>query len=142
MKKFIIFTDGASRGNPGHSAVGFIIKTTDGVTWVQVSRYLGITTNNVAEYQAVKLALEKLTYDFSHFLPAEVEVRLDSQLICRQLSGLYKVKKPTLKVIFNRIRQLEGVTGIVTYTHIPRNQNFLADRLANIALDNRTKVKK
>lgn len=136
MKKFIIFADGASRGNPGPASVGFIIKSLDGVIWVQGGLYLGTATNNVAEYSAVKLALKRLMDDFSNLLPVEVEVRVDSQLIARQLAGLYKIKNPTLKTIFADIKQLEELTGKVNYTHIPRNQNFIADKLANQALDN------
>lgn len=136
MKKFIIFADGASRGNPGPASAGFIIKSLDGVIWVQDGLYLGTATNNVAEYSAVKLALNKLIDNFSNFLPVEVEVRVDSQLIARQLSGLYKIKNPTLKTIFTDIKLLEELVGKINYAHIPRNQNFIADKLANQALDN------
>lgn len=136
MKKFIIFADGASRGNPGPASAGFIIKSSDGVIWVQDGLYLGTATNNVAEYSAVKLALKRLIDNFSNILPVEVEVRVDSQLIARQLAGLYKIKNPTLKTIFADIKQLEELVGKINYIHIPRNQNFIADKLANQALDN------
>lgn len=136
MKKFIIFADGASRGNPGPASVGFLIKSSDGVIWVQAGLYLGTATNNVAEYSAVKLAIKRLIDDFSNLLPVEVEVRVDSQLIARQLAGLYKIKNPTLKTIFADIKHLEKLAGKINYIHIPRNQNFIADKLANQALDN------
>lgn len=136
MKKFLIFADGASRGNPGPASAGFLIKSWDGVIWVQDGLYLGTATNNVAEYSAVKLALRRLIDDFSNILPVEVEVRVDSQLIARQLAGLYKIKNPTLKTIFADIRRLEKLAGKISYIHIPRDQNFIADKLANHALDN------
>lgn len=136
MKKFIIFADGASRGNPGLASVGFLIKSSDGVIWVEDGLYLGTATNNVAEYSAVKLALKRLIDDFSNLLPVEVEVRVDSQLIARQLAGLYKIKNRALKTIFADIKQLEKMAGKINYIHIPRNQNFIADKLANQALDN------
>ena len=141
MKNFIIFTDGASRGNPGHSSCGFIIKSLDGVIWVQDSLYLGIGTNNIAEYTGVKLALKRLITDFHKLLPVEAEVRVDSQLVAKQLNGLYKIKNPNLKTIFLDIKQLEIKVGKVNYLHIPRTQNLLADKLANYALDNHLKNK-
>lgn len=135
MVKFIIYTDGASRGNPGHAACGYVIQNGDGVIWVEDSSYLGITTNNVAEYMAVKMALKRLVDGFSSKLPASVEFRVDSLLVASQLSGKYKIKNPGLKVLAEEIKKLESLAGKVIYSHIPRAQNFLADRLANRALD-------
>lgn len=141
MKKFLIFTDGASRGNPGPASVGFIIRSSDGVIWVQEGIYLGTATNNVAEYSAVKLALKRLLKDFAHILPVEVAVKVDSLLVAKQLTGLYKIKNVNLKSIFLDIKQLEQQVGKVNYTYIPRTQNFMADKLANYALDNYLKNK-
>ncbi|MBI4040162.1 ribonuclease HI family protein [Candidatus Daviesbacteria bacterium] len=135
MKKFIVYTDGASRGNPGQAAAGFVIQTPDGVIWVQEGVYLGHATNNVAEYTAVKMAFEKLLKDFIKDLPTEIEVRADSMLVVRQLQGLFKMKNPTLRVLFEGIKDLEPKLGKIVYQHIPRSQNFLADRMANMALD-------
>ncbi len=134
--KFLIHTDGASRGNPGHAAVGFVIQTEDGVIWVQDGQYLGIATNNVAEYSAVKLALERLAADFAKHLPAEVEFIADSQLVASQLAGKFKIKNPTLLELYKEVKALEPKVGKVTYTYTPRANNFLADKLANIAIDN------
>lgn len=137
MKRVIIYTDGASRGNPGHASAGFVIQTDDGVIWSQEGIYLNQATNNVAEYTAVKLALQKLTLDFAKWLPLEVELRADSLLVIQQLCGRYKIKNPALKRIYEAVKGLEPKVGKVSYIHIPRAQNFLADKLANMALDNR-----
>lgn len=133
--KFIIYTDGASRGNPGPAAAGFVIQSPDGVIWVEEGVYLGMATNNVAEYRAVRLALEKLTRDFAKHLPTQVEVVVDSQLIARQLAGKYKIKNPNLQALHLKIRELESKIGQVEYHQVEREQNLLADRLANRVLD-------
>ncbi len=135
MQKFIIQTDGASRGNPGHAAVGFVIKTGEGLIWVQDGHYIGMTTNNVAEYTGVVMALERLIKDFSKFLPADVEFIADSQLVASQLAGKFKIKNENLKELYNKVKELERQVGKVTYTYTPRANNFLADKLANMALD-------
>lgn len=135
MKKFIVYTDGASRGNPGHAAAGFVIKDETGLIWIQQGVYLDVTTNNVAEYTAVKLALQKLVDDFLKYLPTQVTVRTDSLLLVEQLNGRYKIKNPNLKILFEQIRKLEKKIGQVSFVHITRADNFLADRLANQALD-------
>lgn len=135
MQKFIIQTDGASRGNPGHAAVGFVIKTGEGLIWVQDGEYIGVATNNVAEYHAVIYAFVRLTRDFSKFLPAEVEFVMDSQLIANQLAGKFKIKNEGLRELYDQAKRLEERVGKVTYTYTPRANNFLADKLANMALD-------
>lgn len=132
---FVIYTDGASRGNPGRSAAGIVIQSADGVIWVQDGKYLGLMTNNQAEYQAVLLSLQRLIKDFTRHLPTKVEFRLDSQLLTNQLSGSFKVKNPQLKSYFDQIKLLETRVGKVEYRHTPRANNFLADKLANLALD-------
>ncbi|MCL5784415.1 MAG: ribonuclease HI family protein [Patescibacteria group bacterium] len=135
MSKIIINTDGASRGNPGHASSSFIISTPEGVIWDQEGVYLGVATNNEAEYSAVKKALEKVKEKFSQQLPLEIEIRTDSLLIASQLSGKYKIKNERLKEFYNKVKNLENEIGSVEYTYIPREKNFLADRLANEALD-------
>ncbi len=136
MKKIIVYTDGASRGNPGHASAGYIIQTDDGVIWNQTGVYLNTATNNVAEYTAVKLAFEKLISDFAHWLPAEIELRADSKLVIEQLAGRFKIKNAGLIPIYQAINQLIPMLGDVKFTHVPREQNFLADKMANNALDN------
>ncbi|OGE25224.1 hypothetical protein A3H85_03470 [Candidatus Daviesbacteria bacterium RIFCSPLOWO2_02_FULL_40_8] len=132
---FIIYTDGASRGNPGQSACGIVIQSPDGVIWVQDGKYLGITTNNVAEYHAVLWACQRLISDFTKHLPTSVEFRLDSLLLASQLSGKYKVKNANLQVLHQQIKELEKNLGQVTYNYTPRANNFLADKMANMVLD-------
>jgi ribonuclease HI len=135
VKKIIVYTDGASRGNPGHASAGFVIQTSDGVIWYQGGVYLDKATNNVAEYMAVKLAFEKLIKDFSHWLPAEIELRADSKLVIEQLAGRFKIRNPGLLPIYQQIKTLIPQLGEVSFTHVPREQNFLADGMANQALD-------
>lgn len=135
MRKYIVYADGAARGNPGPAAAAFVIKSDDGVIWTQIGKFLGRTTNNFAEYSAVLEALKKLKSDFLKYLPGEIEVRVDSQLAARQLSGRYKVKNKVLKVLYDQIKVLEFDLGKVSYKHVPREENFLADRLANKILD-------
>jgi ribonuclease HI len=133
--QFIVRTDGASRGNPGKAAAAIVIASEDGVIWVQDSKYLGIATNNFAEYQAVKMALERLTSDFHERLPAQASFISDSQLVVNQLMGRFQIKNPELKKIYLEIKQLEKQVGEVKYSYAPRAENFLADKLANMALD-------
>lgn len=131
----VINTDGASRGNPGPASYGYIIKTSDGVIMHQEGRALGINTNNFAEYTGVLEALRYIQSHYNHKAPHIILVRADSQLLVRQLSGLYKVKHPNIKPFVESIKKLEMELGEVHYQHIPREQNFIADRLANQALD-------
>ncbi len=135
MTKLIVNTDGAARGNPGPAASSFIIRDSEGAILSQDGVCLGETTNNVAEYSAVKFALNRIVLEFSGILPADVEVKSDSKLIVEQLSGNFKIKNMTLRALFNEIKLLEGKIGSVNYIHIPREQNYQADLLANKALD-------
>ncbi len=129
----IVNTDGASRGNPGPASIGFVIKEEQGQILHQEGKCIGITTNNVAEYSAV---LKALRYIKEHLKEAKmIKVYMDSQLVARQLSGLYKIKNSTLKPLFDQIKILQFDLGTVEYIHIPRAENFLADRMANKALD-------
>lgn len=131
----IVNTDGASRGNPGPASYGYVIRSTDGVILHQEGHTLGITTNNVAEYTGVLKALEYIKEKYAHKAPHNIKVVADSILIVRQLAGLYKIKSPGLKPIFEQIKIIEMDLGNVTYTQVPREQNFIADKLANQALD-------
>ncbi len=132
----IVNTDGASRGNPGPASYGYIIKGADGVMLHQEGKTIGVATNNVAEYTAVKSALSYIKEHYSHKTPHSIEVISDSQLIAQQLAGNYKIKNPTLKVIYQDIKIIEMELGLISYRNVPRAQNFIADRLANQALDN------
>ncbi|KKS64127.1 hypothetical protein A3A14_02895 [Candidatus Daviesbacteria bacterium RIFCSPLOWO2_01_FULL_43_38] len=135
MEKIIINTDGAARGNPGPAAASFVIRKGSGEVLAKEGVLLGETTNNVAEYMAVKIAFDKIVQDFSGILPANVEVLSDSKLIVEQLSGNFKIKNANLRVLFNEVKQLEQKIGQIVYRHIPRTENYQADMLANLALD-------
>lgn len=134
----IINTDGASRGNPGPAAYGYIIKSKDGVILHQEGKTLGETTNNIAEYTGVLRALEYVRDHYSKKAPHTVLLVADSMLVVEQLSGRYKIKNPKLKVLFDQIKGLEFELGRVDYKHTMREGNFIADRLANQALDSKT----
>lgn len=135
MAKFVIYTDGASRGNPGNAAAAFVIRDNNNRVLAKSGAYLGIATNNHAEYSAVKLALQALVDEFAAGLPAEVEVRADSMLVVNQLVGKFKIKNPQLQVFVGEVKKLEQKIGRVNYTYIPRIQNFQADGIANQTLD-------
>lgn len=132
--KLIVFTDGASRGNPGPASYGYIIKDGNGLILHQEGRVIGRTTNNVAEYSGVLAALEYIKRNLAKNNPSEILFNMDSLLVVQQLKGAYKIKSPHLLTIYLQIRELEANLKI-SYKHVPREQNFLADRLANIALD-------
>jgi ribonuclease HI len=127
----IAFTDGASRGNPGEAACAVIFFDEKNEEVLRRSKRLGKTTNNVAEYEAVLMALE-----LAEVLGARrLELRLDSELVVRQLNGEYKVKHASLKPLFTRARKRMEAFERVTVTFVPRAENDLADKLANDQLD-------
>jgi len=126
-----ISTDGAARGNPGPAAIGAVIRDEQGRLIATISRHIGTTTNNQAEYRAVIAALEKaLTLG-----ARRVMLNSDSELVVRHLNGRYRVKSAALKPLHQRVKQLIGSLEAFTINHIPRRQNTEADRLANRALD-------
>ncbi|HEX4773925.1 MAG TPA: 4a-hydroxytetrahydrobiopterin dehydratase [Candidatus Saccharimonadales bacterium] len=126
-----IFTDGGSRGNPGPSASGFVVLDMEDNLLVDKGVYLGVTTNNQAEYTALKLALEEC-----HKLGArEVQVYMDSLLVVNQMKGIYKVKNRDLWPIHDAIKQLAKGFDKIIYDHVPREFNKLADAAVNRALD-------
>ena len=132
-KKLIIYTDGGARGNPGPAALGVVVGDKE------YSEYLGEMTNNRAEYLALVFALKKAKalLGGKKAGEAELEVRMDSELIVRQLNGIYKIKEPDLQPLFIEVWNLRLDFKNVGFNHIPREQNRRADRLANQALDNR-----
>ena len=123
--------DGGSRGNPGPAAYGVVIEGPDGAPMAELSKCLGRTTNNVAEYQGLMAALE---YALAHHHP-RLRVLTDSELMARQLEGYYKVKSPDLKPLFERAREMIARLEHFSIRHVPREQNAHADRLVNQALD-------
>lgn len=134
MEKIIIYTDGASRGNPGHSSYGFVVINSKGDETYQEGKYLGLATNNIAEYTAVIEALNYIKDNLG--VNTEIEIRADSNLVVQQLSGKFKIKTAHIKVLIDRVKSLEKQFIKVVYRHIPRWQNKIADSLANKALDN------
>jgi len=130
-KKVIVWIDGASRGNPGPAAIGAVIKDEQGKLLARISRCIGIMTNNQAEYRAIIAALEKVI-DLGI---RQVDVKSDSELVVRQINGRYRVKKTVLKDLYQQVIQLQGRLESFTVTHVPRQQNIEADKLANAALD-------
>lgn len=131
-KFILIYTDGGSRGNPGPAASGY---TVNGKSY---GAYLGVATNNVAEYTAIKLALQQAVKDAGETASStSVEVRMDSQLAQRQLIGRYKMKNAGLRPIFDEIKLLVRNFQIVKFVHVPREENVEADRAVNKALDER-----
>lgn len=126
-----MFADGGSRGNPGPSASGYVLMNLDDTVIAQRGVYLGITTNNQAEYQAVKFGLEDALKQGAK----EVNVFLDSLLVVNQMKGIYKIKNRDLWPIHVAITDLIKQFKRVTFTHVPRELNKLADGEVNKALD-------
>ena len=128
---FELYVDGASRGNPGKSGAGAVIRGPGGEVVKRLKEYLGLQTNNRAEYRALIMALEAAAS-----LGAEkVHVFADSELMVRQLNGLYRVKSPDLKPLFQRAKALLSGFKEASVAHIPRDDNGVADSLANEAID-------
>lgn len=127
----VIYSDGGSRGNPGPSAAGFIIMNERGEVVSEGGAYLGIATNNIAEYQAVYLGLERA----QELGVRVVDFRMDSQLVANQMNGLYKIKHPDLAIIHHRITELAAQFEKVSFSHVRREYNKLADGVVNKILD-------
>jgi len=138
MKKIIIYTDGASRDNPGEAAIGAVFCNEKGDIIRRHCQYLGEKiTNNEAEYMAVILALKKFNALFGKKLAqkTEVEIRSDSELLVRQINGEYKVLKPEIQDLFIQIWNLKTGFKAVKFKLIAREKNQEADKLANEALN-------
>ena len=131
MGRLIINADGASRGNPGPASIGATIKDETGRIVDTVSRAVGRKTNNQAEYLALIAALE-LAIKMG---AGPVDVRMDSELVVRQLQGRYRVKSALLRPLYLRAAELLQKLDGFTIRHVPREQNAEPDRLANAALD-------
>lgn len=131
MSSLIIYTDGGARGNPGPAGIGAVIYNDQRRILAEISQYLGVTTNNQAEYRAVIAALEKA----AELGGSELEFYLDSELVVRQLNHEYKVKNKDLAPLFLKIHNLLLGFKKSSFFHIPREQNKEADRLANDAMD-------
>lgn len=142
-----IYIDGASRGNPGEAGIGIIIKSEQGNTLYSAAGYSGKLTNNQAEYNAVIAALSKikknpslLSQDSRHE-PYQIVLHSDSELVVKQLNGLYKVKEPELKKLYQQVKELiEAIPAKIKIIHIKREQNREADRLANTGIDSKVRL--
>jgi ribonuclease HI len=131
--EFFIHADGASRGNPGEAGIGAVIADPQGRTVKELKLFLGMVTNNVAEYRAVICALEKAW----QLGAAKVRVYLDSELVVRQLCGEYRVRETHLQTLHQQAMEILRRFAQYSIHHIPREQNRRADQLANEAIDQR-----
>jgi ribonuclease HI len=127
----IVSCDGAARGNPGPAGAGAQLTTPDGEVVAEIAEGLGGTTNNVAEYTAVIMGLERAR----ELGGTDVLLRSDSQLLINQISGVYKVRTPHLQPLHRRVLQLAAGFERIRFEHVPRARNAEADRLANLGVD-------
>jgi ribonuclease HI len=125
--------DGGARGNPGPAAYGVVVRSPQGAILAELAEYLGIQTNNVAEYSGLVAAIDYAIRE-KH---SSLKVFSDSELLVRQMRGEYKVKNPTLKELYDQAQGLVRKLAHFSIEHVRREQNREADRLVNEALDNR-----
>ena len=135
---FTLYADGGARGNPGPAGAGAVVFDATGKRVVEVADYLGVATNNIAEYEAVLRGLTALkdAYADGFFKHAQVTVKMDSKLVIEQMKGAYRVRHPNLIPRYMEIKNL--ITrhfSKVEFVHVPRAQNADADALANRAMD-------
>ena len=140
-QKIIAYTDGGSRGNPGPAALGVVIQDVHGTVLKAYGEALGVKTNNEAEYAAVVSALKKIrqTFGKEKAKKMSVEVRMDSELVMRQLTGVYRIETEHLFPFFMAIWNLRLDFDEVLFTHVPREKNKDADRMVNETLDKEQK---
>lgn len=127
MSKVIIYTDGASKGNPGDAGIGIIITSEDGEVLREIGEYIGKATNNAAEYSALVRALREA----AELGATSVEIRTDSELLARQLAGVYKVKSHNLQPLYEQAMMLLRAFEHASIGHVFREFNKRADELAN-----------
>ena len=127
MSKLVIYTDGASKGNPGDAGIGVVIASEDGTVLKEIAEYVGTATNNFAEYTALIRGLEEAT----NLGATEVQISTDSQLMAFQLTGVYKVKSANLKPLHEEAVSLLRCFKRVSISHVVRELNKRADELAN-----------
>lgn len=137
METIIAYTDGGARGNPGPAGIGVYITDQTGSVLKEVAESLGNATNNFAEYQAVMVALQTLRHMYGkRTKEMQFDVRLDSELVTKQLNNEYQIKEPGLVPQFIEIHNMRVASfPNITFTHVPREKNKEADRLANEAMD-------
>jgi ribonuclease HI len=129
--KCYLYTDGGARGNPGPAGIGVVIKDANKKIIKKLGSYIGVATNNDAEYQGLILGLEECLEEKA----TKVDCFLDSQLIVKQLNGEYKVKNERMRNYWVKVKTLESSFEEITYTHVKRDKNKEADYLVNKVLD-------
>ena len=129
--KLEIFTDGAARGNPGPAAIGVVIYDEEKQVIEEYKEYIGETTNNTAEYRALLAGLKAAR----KYAPCSLSFFLDSDLVVHQMNLQWRVKDPNLSMLFGQARTMMGDFESVEFKYVPREQNKLADKLCNQALD-------
>jgi ribonuclease HI len=130
-----LFTDGGSRGNPGPSAIAYVICKMDNSVVEKSGEYIGDTTNNQAEYQALKMGLKRA----GELGVKKLTVNLDSELVVKQINGLYKMKNAELRPHYDEVKRLAGQFQNIVFQHVPRKLNAEADAEVNRILDSQTK---
>ncbi len=130
-RRLVVYTDGAARGNPGPAGAGVCVREPSGSLVAETWLYVGTATNNVAEYRALLLGLEEAR----RLGARELELRSDSELVVRQMTGVYRVRNAALRELHERACTLARGFHSVRYVHVRRERNRDADRLANHAID-------
>jgi ribonuclease HI len=134
MQKVVVHVDGGARGNPGPAAAGAVVSSPEGDVLDEAAEAIGVATNNVAEYRGLLLGLQRAR----ELGASEVEVVNDSELIAKQVNGVYKVKHPDMKPLHAAALQALGAFDRWSIRSVPRAQNAAADALVNQALDARS----
>jgi len=129
--KLFIHTDGGARGNPGPGAIGVAVLDEKKKVIKEIGKYIGKSTNNEAEYKAVLEGL-RVAKDLKG---SEIIFYIDSLLVVSQLNGKFKLKEPRMKTFFNEAKLIEKSFKSVKYTHVPREKNYIADKIVNEVLD-------
>ena len=144
MNKYIVYTDGGSRSNPGPAATGYVISDESGKLLKEYGEYIGIKTNNEAEYKAPIAGLKKLRslIGKEKAKQAKVHIHSDSELMVSQMNGKYKITNERIQPLFLELWNLKLDFKGVAFTSIPRERNREADALVNEALDNQLKPQK
>ncbi len=129
--KAILYADGAARGNPGPAGAGAVLLDAEGHVIAELTKHLGHATNNVAEYTALIIGLEEAQRRGVD----EIDVRMDSKLVVEQMNGRWKIKHPNMKPLAGRAGELWSSFPTRSITHVPRDENAIADALSNRAID-------
>jgi len=129
--KAILYSDGASRGNPGLAGAGAVLLDADGRVIAELTKFLGVTTNNVAEYEGFIIGLEEAKRRGID----DLDARMDSKLVVEQMRGRWKIKHPNMKPLALKAGALFATFPTRTIAHVPREENSIADALSNRAID-------